>query len=1263
MNRQVYFTYFIAVAFSAICLSLPATSHADELDLATTPLFLGSTVKPNVFFEVDDSGSMDWEIMTPVHWHPCSYDPDITGSFSSSNCGFEITNGLMRAYSNGGWRYIDYMYRNSDNDYSDDCSSSSSNSEQVCDSSESDWRILSSDLNVIYYNPDLTHVPWDGPCEGTDTACSTSSFTAARSNPRDGTSGHGVTRNLAGFEYAVWADDRGYTGSRPTRGTNINATDSANSEVDLWDKHIRFVVNTNSVQVYETVYSPTTMGLNPTETLEATLTGSGCFNVLGSQSATRAVAGGTGSYADTDSDSCRTLSSVQENVANWYSYDRRRSFVTKGAISAVIQSAPHYRYGLSVINLHTTLFTEVPASEENVYTAHNAQLLANLYSFNWPAAGTPLRQGLENAGKYYSGELAGKADPITAACQQNFAILLTDGFWNGDNPASVISDSDGDGVSRTVADVAHYYYENDISTLENIVAPNAFDDATHQHMVTFTVAFGVTGDLEDTDADGWPNPALSESSSWGNPYYSNAHKINDLWHAAYNSRGTYVGAQTPQAVNETLSAALANISNRVSSATTVAQNSTTLQTDSQVYQARFDSSDWHGQLLAFSIDSEGDISATPLWNANCVLTGGTCSSPVGTHTGIVPTDRVVITNGWDQSGTAIPFRFPSDISTVLDASGELPVRLQQLLNDAPYSVSTTDTTEQAANWAYGADLVNYLRGERSQEIQNALSDESNTFRNRVGILGDIIHSDPVYVAEPTRWYPDSFDSAPYSAFQATHANRQGMVYTGGNDGMLHAFSADNGAELMAYVPGFRENALGMSTLSGSPYLHQYLVDGSPTVADVVTDSSWKTVLVSGMRSGAQGVFGLDISDPTGFSEANAGNLLMFEFSDEDDPDLGYTHAQVAIAKVNTGSGTAWAAIFGNGYNNSSADGYASTSGQGGLFVVLLDHAGNTWTEGSDYFKVMVPSGSVASPNGIGTVYPIDIDGDFVTDYVYGGDLNGNMWRFSMTGAPSEWTSDALFQTPAGQSITAAPIVGVHPDGLTEGVMVYFGSGKYLEPTDNSAIDQPTHSFYGIWDPLDGTEVLYSNLLQQSIVDEQSQMFDTSGSGVADTLINGRRTTQALIDWETHQGWTMVLSSPDNGNQGERQVTRPLLRNNAVIFTTLIPSGSVCAFGGESWIMELDAASGAALMHSPFDFNNNNAFDEGDKITFTYQQTTELAPASGYQSEVGITATPAVFVAASKRSEVKVISGSAGLGSFAEGPVNTTVGRQSWRQVK
>ena len=83
-------------------------------------------------------------------------------------------------------------------------------------------------------------------------------------------------------------------------------------------------------------------------------------------------------------------------------------------------------------------------------------------------------------------------------------------------------------------------------------------------MVTFTVAFGIDGLLTDGDADGWPNPVLAEGGNWGNPFNSSPEKVDDLWHAAFNAKGTFIAAQTPKDVADSLNAALANISARTS---------------------------------------------------------------------------------------------------------------------------------------------------------------------------------------------------------------------------------------------------------------------------------------------------------------------------------------------------------------------------------------------------------------------------------------------------------------------------------------------------------------------------------------------------------------------------------------------------------------------------------------------------------------------------------------------------------------------------
>lgn len=70
-----------------------------QAGIASTPLFLASRVTPNVFFMLDDSGSMDWTILSKKYWHPCAYDPDSGTDIDASNqCGGLITNGEMRSF-------------------------------------------------------------------------------------------------------------------------------------------------------------------------------------------------------------------------------------------------------------------------------------------------------------------------------------------------------------------------------------------------------------------------------------------------------------------------------------------------------------------------------------------------------------------------------------------------------------------------------------------------------------------------------------------------------------------------------------------------------------------------------------------------------------------------------------------------------------------------------------------------------------------------------------------------------------------------------------------------------------------------------------------------------------------------------------------------------------------------------------------------------------------------------------------------------------
>lgn len=1269
------------------CLIVP-TTYAALLDLADAPLFLGSSADPNVFFELDDSGSMDWSVLSKPYWHHCAYDPNAKGSYNNnSNCGWWIDNGLIRSYGDSQYRYFTYLWENDGNIYDDNCSTPSRNAVNKCSSAgDKEWRFFSSDLNLTYYNPNLTYTPWNGNCSS-NTACANADFTTARSNPRSGESGYSDKRDLSGSRYNVWIDNKGYDtdDGRPLRAAALNVNSTPNNAIDLWDSHYEITINSGNIEVRAINYTPDTNGMGESNNLVATLTNtSTCYNILGSKTLVQDIFNGTSTVTSTNGAGCKTIQTTKQDFANWYQYNRKRSFVAKGAISEVMDQYPNFRYGLSVINNYGSLFTEVPPASSTNYTTHNSNLLSSLYTYNWQAYGTPLRRGLERAGKYFDDDLSGKDDPIINSCQQNFSILFTDGFWNGASPDGGIGNADSDGHPLTVADVAQYYYNKDLSPLDNQVVPNPFDPATYQHMVTYTVAFGVSGNLVDTDNDGWPNPALIESDDWGNPLSSNSGKIDDLWHAAYNAKGTFVAAQSPEDVVRELGNALSSISNRVSSAATVAQNSTALSANSQVYQARFDSNSWTGALLAYPIGLTGVLSQTPTWNANCKLSGGDCALPVidaSQNPGKSYSDRVIITRDWDGSNNGVAFDFPSNYETLED-SGVLPERIGNLMQYSPYNLATNDSGEKTANQNYVDNLIDYLRGNRIQEQQNG---GSENFRNRQGILGDIIHSSPIYVGAPNRFYADTLEISDYSSFKSTYSNRIPMVYTGSNDGMLHGFRSDTGEELLAYIPGNRGLYKNLSELSKSTYQHAYMVDGSPIEADAYINSSWRTILSGGLQKGGQTVYALDITDPSSFSEANANQIYLWEFSDEDDSDLGYVYGQVKIAKVRYNSTeTKWAVIFGNGYNNSANDGHASTNGEAALFVLFIERGlDGTWSADSDYIKITAgTAGSASSPNGLGEPYLVDIDGNFIVDYIYAADLKGALWKFDIQNTtPTNWKSNATtlfnaqYASSGDQVITAPPIVASHPNGLSYGVMVYFGTGKYLENSDNTPTGAITQTYYGLWDKLDGSTILKSSLLQQNILGEFNQAVDTNNDGIDDSTVELRQVSDNPINWQApqqagdpaqHRGWYLNLFVQGAAsNQGERQISRTLIRNRNVIFTTLLPSPSPCEFGGASWLMEINMNNGGQPEYAPFNINNDGEFDQEDYINIgdiDGDGNDDYVPPSGKKSDVGITASPAVFVAADKSKEIKVMSGSMGISTIEENLNSSPLGRQNWKQI-
>ncbi|NQV69904.1 MAG: pilus assembly protein [Pseudohongiella sp.] len=1244
MGLKQQLRFFLAWLASVYMLSASSAVQAAELALADAPLFLGSQVSPNIFFMLDDSGSMDWEILTPDNQYYLNYWRASSGTAT-------VTDGNVTLYALEGdctgrdsYYYMFAHSLNTDNVYSSRCAIEGS-PEVVA----RDWRVRNSDFNLMYYNPATTYSPWPGFADA--------DFTFARSNPQPGTTGYSITRELAEFAYEVWIDNLGYDGdSIGTLAAGPNSvTDGANGMVDGWDSHTTYTVGSSSVDVETLTTNFAGVDGSPDCNFVDTDTNPPFVDCFGTVAGSDSLSG-----AEVDPWG-RTVSEIQQNVANWYQYHRRRSFVMKAAVAEVMtSSASNNRFGLSLLNDYADLFGEFPLESvlSEDFPAHNEAILQALYDYEIIINGTPLRQGLERVGRYYSDYYSSDyTDPITSSCQQNFSILFTDGYWSGGDPfEAAIADEDGDAASDTLADVAHYFYNTDLSPLADEVPTSPGDQNSAQHMVSFTVAFGVEGQLVDTDNDGWPNPVLLEGGAWNNgSVTTDDEKIDDLWHAAFNSKGTFVASKNPASVATAIAEAVGVVADRVGSAASVATSTGSVGGASHLYQAKFDSGGWQGQLLAFQINLDGTINSTADWDAGSQL--GAQNYASGREIITYNPDEDVIPGG-GLEGQGVPFRFPADYTNADPLAEFSASQVTGLMINAPFSLATINTGEIASNQQFGEDLINYLRGDGSNE------GTGQNFRSRSSVLGDIVHSAPRVVAAPHANYADSLEAKPYSAFVSANTARDGVVYVGANDGMLHGFEEATGNEILAYVP----NAVyeNLYRLTATSYGHRNFVDDGTNSADVYmantndpgtgTNGLWRTVLAGGLGGGGQAIYALNVTDPASFDEVNAASIALWEFDDSDDADLGYTFGIPQLAKMADGS---WAAVFGNGYNNTEADGSASTTGHAVLYIVDVE-------TGDLLKKIDTQAGDVGTPNGLATPLLIDTDGDSVVDYIYSGDLLGNMWKFDVSASnKSNWdiaykqasTGIPLFTTESGQPITTQPQAAIHPDGLN-GFMIYFGTGKYLETTDNTPSGQATQAFYGIWDK-DGVNLTgfdSSDLLVQSITNQYAQAFDTNGDGVDDKTYDLRDVSNEVIDWDVHMGWKLDLM-PDQIegvvnvlNAGERQVSNAVVRNGRVIFTTLLPSTLPCEFGGQSYLMELDFRDGSALESPAFDMNGDGLFDADD------------GDASGRGSSVGIM--PSVSILSVGGKDIAFGSGaSGGIEAIQLSVDAVTYGRQSWRQLE
>jgi type IV pilus assembly protein PilY1 len=873
-----------------------------------------------------------------------------------------------------------------------------------------------------------------------------------------------------------------------------------------------------------------------------------------------------------------TVSNGQrQNFANWYSYYRLRILTMKTSAGRAFANVnPAYRVGFHAISEDNPRIGSARFLKLEAFTGtHKSDWYGKLYGAGCKSGTctTPLRGALSKAGQLYAGRvLTGADDPVQYSCQQNFAILTTDGYWNTsdesrsygpkreDNETNV---GDQDGVAGTVrpyletgkypnslADIAMYYYKTDlrgtgsiggttddgrrIDVSQNNVPTAGADIATWQHMTTFTLGLGVSGTLgyaENYLAGGsadynailqgtknWPDPQTGSSSSQVTA------RIDDLWHAAVNGRGQYLSAATPDSLVSALTKALTAISvSNASAAAAATSNLEPVAGDNFAYVAQFTSALWYGDLQAREIDlGTGTLATAASWSARSML-----QSRIG-----ATSDRRTIYT-FSAAGAKKRRSFDEANLTAEIAAGYFRADGSNP-NGALLQYATWSSAQQTA--ATAASMIGFLRGQTGFEDETGNS--VRLYRDRTYALGDIVNAAPVYVKKPPFKYTDT----GYADFVNRQRNREGTVYVGANDGMLHAIDAATGAERWAYVPAAVIPTLYKLADSGYANNHRAYVDGPITVGDVYDGSDWRTVLVGGLGRGGRAYYAIDVTDP-------ADPLVLWEFGTAQDADMGFSYGNPLLTKRE--SDGRWIVAFASGYNNTLGD------SKGRLFV--LDAVSGA------LLQEIITDPAETNPDLSGIARVVNWVPDTLTNNstqdVYGGDLAGNLWRFDLSAA----TSQRLARTSAtagAQPITVKPEVGQIRDSAgTYQRVVYFGTGRYLGNGDLATTALPSRTAQALYAVKDtGRDV---GVLSGS---------DSMIAQTLDTSATPRRIPNPVaVDWATHDGWYVTLPA------GERVNLDPKLQLGTLVTVANQPGEDGCEIGGKSWMYALDYKTGDAVV--------------------------------------------------------------------------------------
>ncbi len=1031
----------ISLLALGILLSGAASSYAT--DIAELPLKASVLAKPNVIFGLDDSGSMDSELMLNTNDGAFWWDYSAKSGWDGN--GKPWFNAVGDASAT--WRKMVYLFPNGNaagarvyNDGGNDHFAIPPTSQLAF--------LRSSDYNPLYYNTRVNYVPWPPAyVGGAKTTYVNASTAAAKSHPVHGAG----TFDLGNSRALTKAENNTFMalpGMMIPAGSETCPHPGAGACAVWTAEAAERAVPANTILRLAMSYYPATYYVK-----EA------C--ALAVDTCVAAPDGGTlKRYEIKDGNafpSGRSYADELQNFANWWQYYRKRKLMLASAMGKVLEPLTGLRMGVVKFNSRSDV---TMYDIDSLLPSTNGLKVAGIFYETSGSGGTPTRETLKYIGEQYRNNI----NVIQYACQRNNAFVVTDGFANKDAvpPPAYDKNTWGGGVpyattyDGTLADIALSYYTTNLrpGMTAGRVPKGTIDLNPDLHMNSYGLTLGARGTIyagENTPlpvaAGDWPNPTAARSPT----------AVDDLWHSTINGRGKMYLATTPEETALRIQSGLTDILSQTGAQGGIAVSTVNLpRGDSKAYFGTYNPAGWAGDLTANAIDpATGSVTVVPTWSAASKLLARDW------------TTRVIATS----SGAAGMAFTAANVAATVNPGG-----------------------------VYGNDaaVIAYLRGERSGE--------GTDFRPRTSLMGAVINSEPVVARE------------------------EGVVYVASGEGMLHAFdtSAGNaGNELWAFVPSKVLANIGQTVERGYAFRTKY--DGSPVLGKF---SAAGKLLVSGMGVAGRGYFALDVSNPRGLNEAGLAGKLKWEFPGAADATkVGQTLGRPVIVKTDNDG---YVVLLTSGYN-STAD------GKGRLWMLNAD-------TGAVIKEFTVDAGALGAEAGLAHVTAFG-ESTGTVQYVYGGDLLGNVWRFDLKGKGDPTKVATLIGADGlPQPVTAAPELLYHSGQR----VIFVGTGRLMDISDfgNSRV-----------------QTIYAIADGATLVNARNTLVKQTYDRATDTMSNNP------VDWSLKRGWYIDLPA------GEQINTRPTIAYGGLAFVSNINGGSDCS--ASSYLYVVNALDGKKFVGTNF----------------------------------------------------------------------------------